>query len=197
MNKLAYRNRIHARLKNRDSPEKISLGVYVVYQTAAMKGLDDMKFDILYAISEHHKVDLNHVLIAGSAQTGESFHKETPFNPKTSDLDISIVDIGLYEKCLQATHTVTRDYSDLSEFPRKKDISVYADFLENIGRGFFRPDLMPNCKFKNDWFEFYQTLSKKYQSNFKSINCGVYSSLHFFKMKQSNNIQIIINQRGK
>lgn len=191
---MSYRNRIHARLKNRDSPEKIALGVYVVYQTVAMKGLDEMKFDILHQISEHHKVDINHILIAGSAQTGESFHNETLFNPKTSDLDIAIVDAGLYEKCLQITHMATRDYSDLSGFQRKEGISVYTDFLINLGRGFFRPDLMPTCTFKNQWFDFFQTLSKKYQSNFESINCGVYSSLHFFQMKQSNNIEIVKTQ---
>ena len=191
---MSYRHRIHARLKNRDSPEKIALGVYVVYQTVAMKGLDEMKFDILHQISEHHKVDINHILIAGSAQTGESFHNETLFNPKTSDLDIAIVDAGLYEKCLQITHMATRDYSDLSGFQRKEGISVYTDFLINLGRGFFRPDLMPTCTFKNQWFDFFQTSSKKYQSNFESINCGVYSSLHFFQMKQSNNIEIVKTQ---
>lgn len=194
---MAYRNRIHNRLDKHDSPEKVALGVYVVYQTVAMKGLDDMKFDILYAISEYFNVDLNHVLIAGSAQTGESFHKETLFNAKTSDLDIAIVDAGLYEKCLQVTHTATQDYSDLSGFQRREGVSVYKDFLENLGRGFFRPDLMPTCRYKNDWFDFFQRLSKKYQSNFESINCGIYSSLHFFQMKQTNNIEIVRTQKGK
>ena len=162
-----------------------------------MKGLDDMKFDILYAISEHHKVDITHVLVAGSAQTGESFHKGTLFNAKTSDLDIAIVEAGMYEKCLQITHTATQDYSNLSGFERRSGVSVYQDFLENIGRGFFRPDLMPTCRFKNEWFDFYQTLSKKYQSNFESINCGIYSSLHFFQMKQANNVEIVRLQQGK
>lgn len=194
---MTYKNRIHDRLKKRDSSEKIALGVYVVYQTVAMKGLDDMKFDILYAIAEHHKVDITHVLIAGSAQTGESFHKGTLFSSKTSDLDIAIVDPSLYEKCLRLAHTATRDYSDLSGFQRKEGISVYKDFLENLGRGFFRPDLMPSCNFKTEWFSFFQSLSKKYQSNFESINCGVYSSLHFFQLKQSNNIEIVKNQQGK
>ena len=194
---MSYRNRINARLEKQDRPEEISLGVYVVYQTVAMKGLDDMKFDVLHQISKHHKVDINHVLIAGSAQTGESFHKETPFNSKSSDLDIAIVDAGLYERCLQITHKATRDYSDLSGFPRKEGVSFYNDFLINLGRGFFRPDLMPTCSFKNQWFDFFQTLGKKYQSNFKSINCGVYSSLHFFQMKQSNNIEIVKTQSRK
>jgi hypothetical protein len=194
---VSYRNRIHDRLKKSDSPEKIALGVYVVYQTAAMKGLDDMKFDILYAVSEKFQVNINNVLIAGSAQTGESFHKSTTFNSKTSDLDIAIVDSGLYEKYLQITHTTTRDYSDLSGFSRKEGVSVHKDFLENLGRGFFRPDLMPTCSQKNDWFHFFQELSKKYYNNFESINCGIYSSLHFFQMKQTNNIEIVKNQKGK
>lgn len=194
---MSYRNRIHDRLKKRDSSDKIALGVYVVYQTVAMKGLDDMKFDILYAVAEKFKVNINNVLIAGSAQTGESFHKGTLFNCKTSDLDLAIVDPGLYENCLRIAHTATRDYSDLSGFQRKEGVSVQKDFLENLGRGFFRPDLMPACTYKSEWFNFFQQLSKIYQSNFESINCGVYSSLHFFQMKQAGNVEIVKNQKGR
>ena len=194
---MSYRNRIHERLRKRDNSEKIALGVYVVYQTVAMKGLDDMKFDILHAVAEKYEININNILIAGSAQTGESFHKSTPFNAKTSDLDLAIVDPALYEKSIRATYVATRDYSDLSGFPRKEGVSVQKDFLENIGRGFFRPDLMPTCHYKSDWFNFFQRLSKQYQSNFESINCGVYSSLYFYQMKQMNNVEIVKNQQRK
>jgi hypothetical protein len=176
----------------------LALCVYVVYQTAAMKGLDDMKFDILHLVSEHFDIGINNVLIAGSAQTGESFHKQKAFDCKESDLDIALVDPGLYERCIKAAYEATRDYSDLSGFERKEGISTQNEFLENLARGFFRPDLMPNCKYKSSWFNFFQDISKTYQSNFKSINAGVYSSLYFFQKKQAKNIDIVKTQtQGK
>lgn len=94
---MAYRNKILARLQKQDSTEKVALSVYTVYQTVALKGLDDTKFDILYAIAEKYQVDINNVLVAGSAQTGESFHKQSVFNSKSSDLDLAIVDKFFYE----------------------------------------------------------------------------------------------------
>ena len=95
------------------------------------------------------------------------------------------------------SHFVTKDYSDLTGFQRKEGISVYSQFVENFGRGFFRPDLMPNCTFKSDWFKFFQDLTRRYQNNFKSVNASVYSSLHFFQMKQKNNIEIVKIQGKK
>jgi hypothetical protein len=194
---MSYRNRILQRLTKKDSVEKVALCVYTTYQTVALKGLDDMKFDIMHEVAEKFEVDITNILIAGSAQTGESFHKEILFNPKTSDLDLSIVDANLFETCLKEVYIKTSDYENLADFPRKENISLYQEYLINVARGFFRPDLMPNCKFKSEWFDFFRKLSSKYNSNFESINCGVYSSLFFFQMKQSNNIQIVKRQGAK
>jgi hypothetical protein len=191
---MTYRNKIIDRLKKKESTDRIALRVYVSYTTFAMKGLDDMKFEILNSISERFKLDLNHILISGSAQTGESFHKKTNFIAKESDLDIAIVDSDLYQQCLKDVYAVTKDYSDLTGFARKENTSNHPAFLENIGRGFLRPDLMPNSKFKNDWFDFFNKLSRDYRTNFKSINAGVYSSLYFFQKKQERNIQFVKSQ---
>lgn len=143
-------------------------------------------FDIFLAVAEHFRLPIHAVRAAGSGQLGYSFAKSKSFIPKSSDLDLAIVDSSLFSRYCYLAASATRDYRDLTTF---KDTTTYQAFIEYMAKGYFRPDLMPQCNHKQLWFHFFQTLSKKHDAIYASINCGIYLSEEVFERKQSAEIE--------
>lgn len=141
-------------------------------------------FDIFDDVSLHFEVPFKNIYLSGSAQTGHSLHKNRDFSEGESDLDLAIVDTNLFKKYSEICYSITDGYRNLTKFKTRRSIDdVPSFFRENLSRGFFRPDLMPNCKERDDWFRYFDQLSTAHVGIFKSVNCGIYLSQVFFEHK--------------
>lgn len=150
---------------------------------------NDAGFDIINSISTHFSIPFRAVHICGSAQTGYSYFKHKEFSEETSDLDIAIVDPRLFQKYSEISFEVTHGYSDLTKFLKQNDMDNSEQYFKNLVRGYFRPDLMPHCTYKQDWFTFFNKLSNNHKKCFNNINGGIYFSETFFERKQFPIIQ--------
>jgi hypothetical protein len=146
----------------------------------------DRGFRILNEICEKFRLPFSAVKVVGSAHTGYSYLKERDFAPGESDLDVAIISPTLFQEYSEAIYWMTRRYSDLTKFHRDQGVSPARNFREYLSSGQFRPDLMPSCQLKTDWFSFFGKLSNKHSDLFKNINSGIYLSEGFFEMKTAS-----------
>lgn len=167
----------------------IARKVFLSYQTQAFDGREDVEYAIKNKIKEHLKIPFTSIHVAGSAKAGFSFFKQTLFTEGKSDLDISIISLDLYNNLLEASHRVTKGFSDLSVFQDYRGKPTHGQFLDGIKRGFFNPFFMPVCQERSDWVDFFRKISNEHYRIFKNINAGVYSSEYFFEYKQADCIE--------
>jgi hypothetical protein len=146
----------------------------------------DRGFAILNEVCEHFKVPFSALRIVGSAQTKYSYYKERDFVPGQSDLDIAIISSSLFQQYSQDIYLLTQGYSDLTQFFRSNGISTARGFRDYLSEGYFRPDLMPSCALKTNWFGFFSRLSNKHTALFSNINAGIFLSEAFFEMKNAS-----------
>lgn len=80
-------------------------------------------------------------------------------------------DISKYQMSFRKARTVVR----------QSELEMYHQFLEYVALGWIRPDKLPISfqmkTFKNDWFDFFQSMSygKSEVGNYK-VNAGVFKS---------------------
>jgi hypothetical protein len=158
--------------------------VYLTYPTMALIGDEERQYHILNEVSQHFGIPINNVHVAGSAKTGKSFHKNTAFSPKKSDLDIAIVDPYLFRFYSESIFKLTKGFNDRSNFPIKDGQSTFNQYSNSLAKGIFRPDLMPTGTIRAKWFQFFGQLSSKHKDLFYSINAGIYFSTVYFEQKQ-------------
>lgn len=188
-----YNTGIEEDIKRDKQPYLTSRKIFLSYPTNAFSGKEDQQFEIFNHISEHFQVPYTSIQVAGSAKTGYSYFKAKEFICGKSDLDIAIISLELYNKYTELVYYITKGFSDLSGFPVRRDRDFRKEYLSYLGKGYFRPDLMPTSKEKQEWFTFFSKLSERYISLFKNINAGIYSSQFFFESKQ---IEIIEKFKG-
>lgn len=175
-------------ISENQSHRMIARKIYLTTPTFAFIGKEEKQYDILNEISEKLRIPLTTIHVVGSAKTGKSFHQKTDFIPGTSDLDIAIVDSQLFTKYLDIAFRISEGYSNKTKFPVNVNGSTYKEFVVNISKGIFRPDLMPHCFQRADWWRFFGRLSAKHTDLFSSINAGIYLSQTCFEYKQMSSI---------
>ena len=169
----------------------IARKIYLSFPTQVFIGQEEIEYEIKSSICSQFKLPFSSIQVAGSAKPGFSYFRNRKFVPGDSDLDIAIIDQGLFVKYNEIVLRETKGFKDFSSFERDKyGISNYSSYQQYITKGIFRPDLMPKCKAKKDWFSFFNKLSGKYFELFKDINAGIYLSEKFFEFKQADNINI-------
>jgi len=186
---------IEVGLKENKPHTEIVRKVYLAYPTKVLVGDEERQYKILNAISCFLKVPIMSIQIAGSAKTGRSFHKQKDFVPGDSDLDVAVIDAGLYQRYMEAIFLVTKGYADNSRFPLKNGKPVLDEYRSYLNRGIFRPDLMPSCEERKSWNAFFGKLSREHGDLFKSINACIYMSQAFFESKQRSAIKSYIDNR--
>lgn len=167
---------------------EIARKIYLTYPTTVLVGKEERQFQILNEISEYFNVPIMNIQVVGSSKTGYSFHKITPFNPLTSDLDIAIIDGNLFQHYTEWVYKISEGFSNRTGFQNYDGISTYQQYINCVAKGIFRPDLMPTGKKRLNWLKFFGQLSSKNKDLFKSINAGIYLSQTFFEIKQTSNI---------
>ena len=168
---------------------EIARKVFLTYPTKAFVGNEEKQFEILNEISEYCRVPITCIQVAGSAKLGRSIHKKTDFTYGESDLDLAIIDAGLFAKFLEIGLKLSKGYSDGTVFPFRKGASTQSDYITYLSRGIFRPDLMPRGSEKAGWENFFGKLSSKHTALFKSISGAIYLSQNCFESKQRSVIK--------
>ncbi len=177
-----------------DSSERIVRRLFYFRRSPITVVHEDPIFDIFDSVAARFNVPFKSIYVSGSAQTGHSLYKNRDFIESESDLDLAIVDANLFQRYAEISYVVTKGYSDLRSFQTRRDVNDVPQFFKkNLARGWFRPDLMPNCRQKTEWHSFFQGLSNKYINTFKGVSCGIYLSQTFFEgrlVKTLNNYKI-------
>lgn len=177
-------------IRSQEDNQEISAQLFLVNPTFSFQDRLEEAHKILKSVSEQYKVPLCHIKIGGSAQLGLSLHKENIFKFKSSDLDIAIIDSGLYTRLFEEVYEVTKAYSKKNLFKYqvndKKEItddhlSMYKKWL---GKGVIHPKYFPQSTLRKDWLAFFDTLSVEYRETYKSISACVFLSENAFKNKQ-------------
>jgi hypothetical protein len=187
--KIALDKEIRGFIAEGDSDAEAARRLYLFNCSVVLEEHPKVGFRILNAISSHFKIPFRAICISGSSQVGYSYTKGKDFVPGDSDLDIAIVDSGLFQRYCEIVYSLTRGYTDLTKFPVKEGVSTAPEFKRYLCRGFFRPDLMPYGKPKQEWRTFFNDLSKDFLSLFKNINAGIFMSQTFFEGKQISTIR--------
>ncbi len=187
---------IESGIKEKMPYNEIVRKVYLVYPTKALIGNEDRQYMILNDISCYFSIPIMSVQIAGSAKTGKSFYQNRDFIPGVSDLDIAIIDSSLFAYYMELVFTLTKGYSDRPKFPIKEGRSTVDEYLSYLSKGIFRPDLMPTCRERAEWNNFFGKLSDKHSDLFKSVNAGIYMSQAFFENKQRTAIKDFIKHKA-
>jgi len=175
---------IDAGLKNNISHNKLVRKVFLCYPTKVFVGDEERQFEILNDVADHFGVSITCVQVAGSAKFGHSIIKKKDFEVGNSDLDLAIIDSQLFSDYMGIVLEVSDGYTDGAKFSRSNGRSKKEEYLKNLARGIFRPDLMPTGKERADWFGFFGRLSNKHSGVFKSISAAVYLSQVCFENKQ-------------
>lgn len=170
--------------------------VFLTFPTHALVGFEDQQFEILDEIRSHFSVPIGSIHAVGSAKIGRSLHKNTPFQPGISDLDLAIVDSNLYLEFVEHVFRLTKGYGDRSGFTKRRGSSTANQYIEYTSKGIFRADLMPSDPKRAMWYEFFGNLSKKHTNLFRSISCCIYLSEVFYENKQISALRKHIEGRG-
>lgn len=179
------RNGLSSNLKATEIARKFFLS----YPTNVFQNKYEIEFEIRNKISQKFQIPISSIQVAGSAKTGYSYYKKKEFQPGISDLDIAIINEKLFIEYMQISFRTTNHYSDLSKFSNKNvalGIDIYKSFSNYLSRGIFRPDLMPSCREKGEWFRFFNSLSEQFYELFNNINAGIYCNEFFYEHKQSD-----------
>ncbi len=187
-----YLEAIRIGKRQRTPYHEIARKLYLSYPTHAFAGAEEQQYSIFNSISIFFKVPFTAIQVAGSAKTGHSFHKGTAFKAGVSDLDVAVIDSGLFLRYMEQVYSDTRGYSDLTNFPNSKGCSLFESYKDYIAKGIFRPDLMPAGNSRAEVNNFFGTLSAKNGALFSSINVAFYFSHSFFEKKQRSAIKIFL-----
>ena len=180
---------IDAGLAGSVEPGMIARKVFLTYPTMAFVGQEDLQFEILNSVANKWGVPISSIHACGSAKIGVSVHKGTPFASGTSDLDLAIIDSGLFIKYMEAVAHLTRNYTIGSNFPLVKGVSYREQYLSYLTKGMLKPDLMPVSPMRAEWTNYFGRLSSDHSKEFKSISAMIYLSERFFETKQRSVIQ--------
>ena len=191
----SYRPSIKHFLQLGQAADDIASRVYGVYPARAFELLHgyDLEFEIKNEVSAKLNVPLTQILMCGSAQLGESIHASKEFDPSRSDLDLALVDADSYLALGALAQVVTRDFQDLTKFPKLAYVDdVPRLYKDNFSRGFIHLFTLPLCDEKRRLMKIFDELTRNHQAKFSSISCSVYATLEAFKRKQAETIRLVL-----
>ncbi|WP_110692570.1 hypothetical protein [Salinicola halophyticus] len=148
----------------------------------------------LYNFKERicQKFTIHHteILLVGSAKLGFSPIKKTHFS-LDSDVDIAIVSEELWEKVFQMGMELEYARKNAQITFHNEQLKKYHRFLKFMAIGWVRPDLIPQhlqmSSFKNDWFEFFNSISYgRSEAGDYKVNAGIFRN-HMYLEKYSTN----------
>jgi len=177
-----------ASLRNLNADEEIIAFCrkYVLHGTPYIFGdREDDYYEFRRRISDKFNIGFHEVFLSGSAQLGFSPYKRKQFD-YDSDIDVAIVSNHLYERILESIRGYQMELRKARRSISTREIDLYHKFLEYTAIGWIRPDKLPLSfqikELKNDWFDFFQSLSygKSEAGNYK-VSGGIFKSYRHFE----------------
>lgn len=190
-------NRIIALSSKGASSLMIARRIYYLSQTAAFVKDPDKEFEIYLEISNFFGIAFNSIQIVGSAKTGISLIKNTPFRASNSDIDFAVINQAIFMHYADIAFNISEGYSRNDLFPKDKTGKPTSQsFRDYLAKGIFRPDLMPFCPERAEWLSFFGRLSSKHTQFCNGMSAAIYASSTFFEWKQKVTIDKFIASRS-
>ena len=175
----------------------IARRIYFLSSTVAFEKEPDRELQVYLNVSNFFDIPFNSIQIVGSAKTGVSLIKNTPFTAEGSDIDIAVVDQSLFMHYVERAFTISEGYVRNELFPISKvdGKPTTSYFKECLAKGIFRPDLMPYCPERAKWLNFFGKLSSDHREFCSGMSAALYASSVFFEWKQKIAIDKFIAAR--
>ena len=146
-------------------------------------------FDLRSKVADHFRLHPNEVLVVGSTKLGFSIvpNKQYHLFRDISDIDVALVSSTLFDEFWEQ---VFRYKYEGSYWPE------YNDFVHYFFRGWIRPDKLPRSPMfplRENWWNFFQTITNSGRYGGYNIRGGLYKSLFFLENYQKICIQACIN----
>ena len=185
-----YKTMIDKYLDENKKIEKIIKEIFLVYPPLNMESA--IFTDIAHEISEKWSIPFHDVKVIGSCHTGFSFVKPKDsneiklFDYESSDIDVAIINKGLFYKIYSKTSISTKRFIINTEFYKPEHQKLFKD---NLLKGYIRPDTIGDKVFRMEWLRFFKDLSSEY--NMK-ISGAIYvdETTFFYKLKEAMEIYI-------
>jgi hypothetical protein len=170
----------------------------------------DQEYELRHDISSALKININDVVIVGSAKLGfsvknENFSKfdqkfkESKLKNHKSDIDIAIVNGRLFEEQSELIFELSRHFSMdwiASNWTRnvyypnglddKDKHKIFRNYAQSIARGWLRPDYTPNSYINE--IPWKRTIDNWYARLQRKIAVGLYSNWYYLKHYQMDNL---------
>lgn len=136
--------------------------------------------NLVSRVSRRFEVDPREVLLVGSGLLGFSIKpgRRYQFFGDTSDIDVTVISKFLFETIWREAF----DYERSGAFWERK-----TEFQSYLGRGWIRPDMLPNkhaFEFAKKWWGFFDSVTQSREFGPYKIRGAVYHSPHFFDAYQ-------------
>lgn len=146
---------------------------------------EDEYYEFRKRIANKFNIFFNEVFITGSAKLGFSPRKRKNFD-YDSDIDVAIISNQLYEEILESIRCYQMELRKARRSITDKELKKYHSFLEYVAIGWIRPDKLPLSfkvqDFKNDWFEFFKSISyNQSEVGDYKVSAGVFKSYFHFE----------------
>ncbi|MEM9271538.1 MAG: hypothetical protein AAGA80_01060 [Cyanobacteria bacterium P01_F01_bin.143] len=161
---------------------------YVIHGTPyVFLDREDDYYEFRKRIANNFNIVFNEIFITGSAKLGFRFSpwKEKDFD-YDSDIDVAIISNNLYDEIMESIRCYQMELRKARRSVTKKELEIYHKFLEYIAMGWIRPDKLPLSfrvkDFKNDWFEFFKSISyDQAEVGDYKVSAGVFKSYFHFE----------------
>lgn len=148
---------------------------------------EDKYFSLKQKVAEYFGVSTTKIVMVGSAKLGFSIAPNKLWNDFSEESDIDIVVIS--EDIFDSYWKEILDFNINNKARSEKEDENYREFLEYFLKGWIRPDLFPfNYPKKNEWFEFFKSLSYGKYGNYK-IAGAIFRNEYFFENYHTRNIK--------
>lgn len=149
-----------------------------------------IEFAIKRSISDYFAVPYRSVVFTGSGHLGFSPHKGTLFDPRTSDLDVAIIDITLYQEYYELCIEHSRAFTDLTGYTYRGGAKSANLLQEYIARkGMIPLWKMPSCETVLEDEAYLAGLGEKYRHVFAGISVVLFISEYAFCWKQASAVK--------
>jgi hypothetical protein len=179
-----------ANIENQDIPDSEIVGQYLTFGTPYIfESNEELYYKLKKSIAEYFSVSHTAVFMVGSSKLGFSIAPHKYLNPihDESDIDMAIISEALFDSIWKELFEFNIDITSRSEREHRN----YNEFLQYFFKGWLRPDKFPfEYKGKNEWFEFFTSISYK-EFDKRKVTGAVYRSEYFFTKYHEANIKKI------
>ncbi|MBR8609464.1 hypothetical protein QDR68_16075 [Acinetobacter baumannii] len=178
-----YQNELKEQVTQGRKRHEIIRNFYILRPSCTFTHKYDYAEKIMEEVAAYFSIPLNCILVCGSAQLGFSLAKNTIFLPGGSDLDLAIIDSGLYVKYFDDILKITNNYNRTNLFVTNE---VKLNYLNFVSKGIINPKYMPNSELKRELKNFFTSVSAKYRDYYASVSVCFYLSEYSFQRKQQS-----------